>query len=320
MGPLVSYIVPCYNYGRYIEQCLRSILQQTYSNIEIVVINDGSTDNSEKIILQLATLDSRIRYFTQENRGLLPTKNRGVSESKGIYFSFVDADDYVPAERTQKMVEVFEKDKDVVFVYGDACVVDEKGKPIKNFFEVYPPVNGEFSVEMFAHYCFVDFSASMFRRSAFDKTGPFWSLAPRGESQDYLKMMEVGLEGRVVCLRNTVTAFYRRHGENVTEGQIEKKVERYACLQKSLEEFIRRHPGLEQKIGEKRVLWRYARCHFMGGFYAGLAKRWDLARKEYARAFRLYPSFVNALAWISAGRGVAFLGYPLYRLVARRLY
>jgi len=92
---LISVIVPCFNAGSYLEQCLVSIRKQTHSNIEILVVNDGSTDDSEIISLQQQALDSRIRYLYSENQGVSNARNIGIEAAKGSFLSFIDADDVV---------------------------------------------------------------------------------------------------------------------------------------------------------------------------------------------------------------------------------
>lgn len=93
--PLVSVIVPIYNTEAYLECCLDSIRNQTYKNLEILLINDGSRDGSEEICLRYAGSDRRIRLFHQENSGLSAARNKGLDQMKGEYVVFVDSDDYI---------------------------------------------------------------------------------------------------------------------------------------------------------------------------------------------------------------------------------
>lgn len=95
MPPLISVIVPVYNGAAYVPQCLDSLLAQTVPALEIVLINDGSTDQTPGICNAYACRDSRIRYISQENRGLAAARNVGVRAAKGEYISFADADDWV---------------------------------------------------------------------------------------------------------------------------------------------------------------------------------------------------------------------------------
>lgn len=92
---LVSVIVPIYNVGKYLDKCISSIVSQTYTNIEIILVNDGSTDNSLQICEAWSGRDNRILVINQENRGLSGARNTGISYSKGNWFVFVDSDDWV---------------------------------------------------------------------------------------------------------------------------------------------------------------------------------------------------------------------------------
>ncbi len=320
MNPLVSYIVPCFNYERYIRECLGSLIHQTYPHLEIIVINDGSTDNSQAIVEEMMKQDSRIRLINQPNSGQLISKNKGVSLSRGDYFSIVDADDALPPDRTEKMLVVFAKQPKTVLVYGDALVIDENSKPIRRFFEIYPPIPGDFSVQMWRHYCFGSLITLMFRKSTFDQIGPFWSMGERGESQDYMKAIEMGLHGEVVCLEKEILGLYRRHHQNITTGSPEKKAKQYEIQKKNLEEILKRHPALSEKISHSQKSWRLARCHFMAAFYAGLDQQWDLARKQFATAWKLHHSLLNLSAWISTLPLIHGLAHPFYRWAARKLY
>lgn len=93
--PLVSVIVPVYNAEKYLARCLDSIAGQTYRNLEIILVNDGSTDRSGDICLQYAQNDPRVRLFAQENQGLSAARNTGLDHMEGEYIHFVDADDYI---------------------------------------------------------------------------------------------------------------------------------------------------------------------------------------------------------------------------------
>lgn len=92
---LVSVIVPAYNAEKYIAFCLDSIISQTHKNLEIIVVNDGSTDNTGKICDEYAKKDSRIKVIHQENHGVAYTRNIGLDNASGEYFAFIDSDDYV---------------------------------------------------------------------------------------------------------------------------------------------------------------------------------------------------------------------------------
>lgn len=106
--PLISVIVPCYNVEKYVGQCLESILSQSYENIEVLVINDGSTDNTEQMIKPFLN-DDRIKYFFQNNKGVSEARNTGLRVMKGEYICFVDSDDYVHQDYIKILYETLIK-------------------------------------------------------------------------------------------------------------------------------------------------------------------------------------------------------------------
>ncbi|MGL6105767.1 glycosyltransferase family 2 protein [Romboutsia sp.] len=89
----ISVIVPVYNVEKYLERCLNSLLNQTYKNLEIILINDGSTDSSEEIRKKYSKQDEKIKFISQENKGIAETRNVGIKNSTGEYIAFLDSDD-----------------------------------------------------------------------------------------------------------------------------------------------------------------------------------------------------------------------------------
>lgn len=101
----ISFIVPIYNVEKYLKQCLDSLINQTYQNIEIIAVNDGSTDASSQILVEYASMDERIRILNQKNQGLSMARNIGLENVTGEYVLFVDSDDYVSLDMAQKVAE-----------------------------------------------------------------------------------------------------------------------------------------------------------------------------------------------------------------------
>ena len=109
-----SIIVPVYNVEKYIKDCLTSILNQTYDNFEVIVVNDGSPDNSEEIIKDLAKKDKRIKYFKKENGGISDTRNFGIEKSTGEFFFFVDSDDTINEKLLQNVKDAIDDKTELV--------------------------------------------------------------------------------------------------------------------------------------------------------------------------------------------------------------
>lgn len=92
--PQISVIIPCYNHGKYLSAALDSLIAQTFTDWEAIIVNDGSTDETDAIATKYSEHDGRIRYFSQNNSGASVARNRGVSEAQGELISFLDADDW----------------------------------------------------------------------------------------------------------------------------------------------------------------------------------------------------------------------------------
>lgn len=136
--PMISVIVPLYNTEKYIERCLRSICGQTYGNLEILVVDDGSTDGSVDLVKKMAGQDPRIRILTHEdNRGLYRARLTGVSAARGDYIGFVDSDDYISCDRFRTMLDKALREKADI-VIGPMVQEDEKGyRYIQNLYHFY---------------------------------------------------------------------------------------------------------------------------------------------------------------------------------------
>lgn len=107
--PLISLVVPVYNCEKYVGECIESILSQDYSNIELILVNDGSKDNSKNIIEDYSKKDKRIKIINQENSGVSSARNNGMKISKGKYIGFIDADDYVEKDYVSYYYKIIKK-------------------------------------------------------------------------------------------------------------------------------------------------------------------------------------------------------------------
>ncbi|WP_319995450.1 glycosyltransferase [Trichococcus shcherbakoviae] len=133
MDSLVSIIVPVYNVEKYINKCIDSIIHQTYRNLQIILVDDGSTDNSAKIVDDYAKYDARIEVVHKANGGLSDARNSGLKISKGAHVCFIDSDDYVELDMIEKsLTTAIEKNADVVIFGLYNKVLDENEKVINN--------------------------------------------------------------------------------------------------------------------------------------------------------------------------------------------
>lgn len=127
--PLISIIIPVYNAQRYLHRCLQSIISQTYQNFEVILVNDGSTDDSYQVCQEFTNNDKRITVITQTNSGASSARNRGIEIAKGKWITFVDADDYVEKNYLECLCENITDEK--ALIIQGLKQVNIKGEEIK---------------------------------------------------------------------------------------------------------------------------------------------------------------------------------------------
>ena len=128
-----SVIVPTYNREKYISKCVESVLNQTYDNFELIIVDDGSTDNTENIIKEYN--DKRLKYFKNDNHGIAYSRNFGIDKATGDYLFFLDSDDYIDYDLLSVVNENMKKNDILIFDYNE--VFEKDGKVVENKFEEF---------------------------------------------------------------------------------------------------------------------------------------------------------------------------------------
>lgn len=197
--PIVSIIVPCYNQGHYLSETLNSVLVQTYSDWECIIINDGSSDNTEKVAKEYCAKDSRFFYIFQDNQGVVAARNNAIRESHGKYILPLDGDDIIHSQYLEKAIEKIEKDINLKLICCECEYIGDKSGRID-----LP----KFSLEQLTkRNCFV--CTSLFRKKDFDRIGGYNSNMNMGlEDWDFwLSLLEKG--GKVYKIPE-VMFYYRK--------------------------------------------------------------------------------------------------------------
>lgn len=124
----VSIIIPVYNGEKHIEKCINNVLKQTYKNLEIIIINDGSKDKTENILDEIQKLDNRIKIINKENTGVSDTRNFGINIATGEYIMFLDSDDYLQKNCIKELVKLINKNNNDLILFGFKVLGDNKRK------------------------------------------------------------------------------------------------------------------------------------------------------------------------------------------------
>ena len=215
--PLISVIVPVYKVEDYLAECVSSIRSQTYKNLEIILVDDGSPDRSGELCDQLAAQDPRIKVVHKENGGLSSARNAGLDVATGEYVSFVDSDDWIVADMYQRLYSLMEKHNAQIAAGGLQFSTGEHFNldyPAKSDVEVFSRLDALREITR-NQKCTNSFCDKLWPRWIFDKV-----RFPIGELYEDMKTIPSCLElVDTVVYDPTPTYFYRATEESITRGQ-----------------------------------------------------------------------------------------------------
>ncbi|MBN7768876.1 glycosyltransferase [Marinobacter daepoensis] len=230
--PMVSVVIATYNMGQYLPDAVASVLAQSWKNLEVIVVDDGSTDDTSDQMERFSK-DSRVRYFPTENRGQPRAKNRGLKEASGEFIAFCDADDLWDPKKLDVQMPHF-KDPQVGVVYSEVTYIDQDGRAISKP-QPYERHSGKVTNNLVIKN-FVPFGSAVFRRECMEKNGCFDEELPMGIDWDLWLRYSVDWNFTYV---KDVTYIYR-----IWPGQMSKNYRgRYDNAFRILNKFISNYPG-----------------------------------------------------------------------------
>lgn len=246
---LVSVLIPLFNRAKYIQETINSALSQEYSNLEVIVVDDGSTDGGDKLVEPFVET-GRVQLFRHEggaNRGQSISLNLGLSKARGEYIAVLDSDDIFLPNKLKDQVGFLQENPDVGLVYGMGFGVDAAGKQIYNILsekhiETSDP--NQILLDCYFHLPV----GSLVRKSVYDRVGGFDENLRAGQDHDMqVRMAEVTKFGflpvRVYC--------YRRHGESISQQGLERRWRNALII---LEKAIKRYPYQRATIRKRRAV------------------------------------------------------------------
>nr|VFJ75072.1 MAG: Glycosyltransferase involved in cell wall bisynthesis [Candidatus Kentron sp. FW] len=285
-SPLVSIIIPCYNHGRFVAEAIESALGQSHSPVEVIVVDDGSTDDSARIISGFA---DRVLFLQQENLGPSVARNTGFRASKGEFIAFLDADDLYEEDFIARLLAVFEQDPECIAVYCTTRSISEDGQwiPTKNRF-LFPPPEEVYSQLLLGQFILMQFTLA--RRAGYEKAGLFDPRFRNGE--DWEILLRIARTGKVVGIPEPLTR--RRVVPGSLSRGITLREYHDLCLT-----ILRKHFGVDESAPERlsplqRLL--YGRQYLgMAAYYLGQKDEMG-AHGLLQRAFTLSPDLIHRLS------------------------
>jgi glycosyltransferase involved in cell wall biosynthesis len=248
--PILTVLMPVYNGERYLHQSIESILSQTYSDFEFLIVDDGSTDSTPAILDEYAKKDERIRVITNvANKQLVETLNIGLEEAKGRHIARQDADDVAYPHRLEKQLEFLQKNSDVLVVGAAYDLIDETGA---NAGRIVPPLpDDEIKWQLF-YACAFGHGFVMYRRDEVLAAGGYdcnYFLA-----EDHELWVRLALNG---CFANLPVALggYRKHEEAITSrlSDAHLKNSTLVCLE-HMRNYLDQSPDYETGLSLRRLL------------------------------------------------------------------
>ena len=284
MPTLVSIIIPTYNRAAMVGEAIESALYQTYPACEIVVVDDGSMDETSAVLAQFG---ERIRTVRTTNRGCAAARNTGIGLARGAYLAFVDSDDTAPPDKLALQAPVLDRHPEVGFVYGPS-VAFGTGLPCEQLlFPVRPDADGSVAAGLFMTTR-IGFDSVLLRREAVEHVGGFDESLLHNEDTDLL--LRAALDWKAVCL-DVPTGRHRWHSGRKSRDEAALR----RAVLASMERVLGARPEFRERLGERavhrlaEVRWEISRA---------LAARGEVAaaRAAATTARQLHPSAALA-AW-----------------------
>lgn len=260
---LVSIIVPVYNVEKYFDECINSLLGQTYKNIEIIIVDDGTKDNCGKKADELAEKDDRVKVLHKENEGLSPARNDGLKLATGDYYCFVDSDDYVSDKYVERLVKtIAEKEADMAFCNFNAYYVNKNvpsGVLLKLEEKDISP--DEYLESMYTFPgAYTEIWNKIFRKEVF-KDLKFEKMV----CEDAQIMLSVVDNCRKICYISDILYYYRRRKNSIANTKQEiillNEMKWIGDHKRRLENKKRTHlSSMAQKLYISKILEKYRVC------------------------------------------------------------
>lgn len=257
MNPLVSVIIPSFNRVDYIDQSIRCVLDQTYPNIELIVVDDGSCDGTFD---KIKSYGSKLKLLTHQghmNKGQSASINMGLKYAKGKYIAVLDSDDYWELNKLDIQVSYLEQHPDIGLVYSNGYGVDADGNVL---YRCHPSDHREKNEpDMVLMDCYIALPVnSLVRMSVYDEVGGFAEIYRAGQDHDML--IRISEVAKLAYLPEFLW-YYRRHGDSISSTQQEL---RWKTGFKILESAIKRYPYKTSTIRKRKAVlnYRLSVCYF----------------------------------------------------------
>ncbi|MEW6536019.1 MAG: glycosyltransferase [Candidatus Auribacterota bacterium] len=278
--PAVSVVIPTYNSGKYLLQTLQSVLNQTYKDFEILVVDDGSTDNTQQIIQSVIRQHpDKIRYMYQENSGVGAARNNGIRHARGQYIAFLDADDVWLPQKLQVQIDFIQRNSEYDFVFSDVIAMDENGHNGKRMMQFKKPRSGYIFYDLLEEN-FISLPTSFVKRDCIEKVGYFCEDRIIMSAEDHHFWLKLALCSKGGYIDQPL-ACYRIRSDSISSKKVDH---RKICLE-AIGKISEEYPDAYES-GKKHFKRRRATLYYEIGYIC-------YRRNRFKEAFHYIVSSLN---------------------------
>jgi glycosyltransferase involved in cell wall biosynthesis len=305
-APKTSICIPTYNRKDYLVETLESVFAQTYRDYEVVIVDDGSTDDTEQMIKQN---NYPIRYFWQKNQGEPAARNKLIDLARGEYITFIDSDDLLFPDAVEELMNIVESDDSDVVAYSSYVGIDKDGRNVKRKSHKMP--SGYIAAELF-EYIYVHSCGTMCKKKLLEEVGGFDTSLP--VCSPYALWLELSLKYKFISAAKP-TFKRRRHSENLSVYSFaNRKIELNVLEHAYQNDFNNRD---KQIMSRNRAMKRLSKEGYRAARCAIREEQPEAACKLLQQSYQRHPNFKTLLWWIFTA--VVLVNQPNIKRFYRRV-
>jgi len=314
--PKVSVVIPAYNAMSFLPEAIKSVSTQTLQDYEIIVVNDGSTDNIEVWMTQIT--DPRVKLISQANQGASVARNTAIERSQGQYIAFLDADDLWESTKLKKQVQILDQHPQVGLAYTWVALIDSQSKPTGKVWE--NDLEGDVWEKLIEHNIVECCSTPMVRRCCFDAVGLFDPTVSQGAcgSEDWEMWLRIAKHYSFKAVPEFLT-YYRDHASNGSKNWTIMEHDYHLILDKTFANAPAHQQHLKSRsygFANLRIAWKALQS--LNGDY-------EIAGRYRAKAVASYPAIRSTGEYLRLSlalflvQSFGFNGYSQFRESVYRL-
>lgn len=309
ISPLISVVIPVYNGNNYLREAIDSVLEQTYKNIEVIVIDDGSIDDTWSII---QSYGSKVRAIRQENHGVGGALNAGIKISNGDYIAWLSHDDLFLPTKLEQQIDFLMRNNQFAACYTDFYQINASGKILQKFESPWYPK--EQAIWFFFRQMYIHGSTMLINRRCFDKVGLFSEeLRYTQDAEMWIRITRYFSIGRVPKALAKQRIHPTQDGNNTEKSQAEIKIMYKRIFINLLADgLFPKNVKFENK--NRKMAYAY---EWLGDSMLPYYRMYEFANELYAESISIWPSLINKARIKKIKINIRYIILPFYRFIKK---